>query len=75
MVLGDGARDRGALCDMIPEHLPGVGYVCEEGSAELIRVRAHYVSDADIDRLVHAFTPEVPEQDTGEAGQSWPPAA
>lgn len=75
MVLGDGARDRGALCDMIPEHLPGVGYVCEEGSAELIRVRAHYVSDADIDRLVSEFKPEAAEHDKGEAGQPWPPAA
>src|SRR5690606_33682821 len=27
MVLGEGARDRGALADRIPVELPGVGYV------------------------------------------------
>jgi DNA segregation ATPase FtsK/SpoIIIE, S-DNA-T family len=51
MVLGDGARDRGALADEISS-LPltgaGVGYVRLEASPDPVRVRAAYVSDADI---------------------------
>ena len=51
MVLGDGARDRGALADQISS-LPyvgaGVGYVRLEASPDPVRVRAAYVSDADI---------------------------
>jgi DNA segregation ATPase FtsK/SpoIIIE, S-DNA-T family len=48
MVLGDGARDRGARCDRIPDSLPGVGYVRLDGVREPSRVRAAYVTDADI---------------------------
>lgn len=57
MVLGDSARDRGALCDRIPDTLPGVGYVAEEGSSELVRVRAFHVADDDIARLCKEFRP------------------
>lgn len=57
MVLGESARDRGALCDRIPDTLPGVGYVAEEGSSELVRVRAFHVSDDDIARLCREFRP------------------
>jgi DNA segregation ATPase FtsK/SpoIIIE, S-DNA-T family len=42
MVLGDGARKRGARCDHIPEGLPGVGYVALDGVAEPVRVRFSY---------------------------------
>ncbi|GAA3443333.1 FtsK/SpoIIIE domain-containing protein [Planomonospora venezuelensis] len=51
MVLGDGARNRGALADHIspiPEQGAGVGYVRLEASPDPIRVRAAYVSDTDI---------------------------
>lgn len=48
MVLGAGARERGAHCHQIPESSPGVGYVLIEGHREPIRVRAAYVSDDDI---------------------------
>jgi DNA segregation ATPase FtsK/SpoIIIE, S-DNA-T family len=51
MVLGDGARDRGALADAIsplPLTGAGVGYVRLESSPDPVRVRAAYVSDADI---------------------------
>jgi DNA segregation ATPase FtsK/SpoIIIE, S-DNA-T family len=51
MVLGDGARDRGALADEIsalPVQGAGVGYVRLEASPDPVRVRAAYVSDADI---------------------------
>jgi S-DNA-T family DNA segregation ATPase FtsK/SpoIIIE len=51
MVLGDGARDRGALADEIsplPEVGAGVGYVRLEASPDPVRVRAAYVTDQDI---------------------------
>jgi S-DNA-T family DNA segregation ATPase FtsK/SpoIIIE len=51
MVLADGARMRGALADEIsplPETGAGVGYVRLEASPDPVRVRAAYVSDADI---------------------------
>ncbi|HSE09649.1 MAG TPA: FtsK/SpoIIIE domain-containing protein [Nocardioidaceae bacterium] len=57
LVLGSGARDRGALCDRIPESLPGVGYVGIDGIAEPVRVRFSHVTDHHIDRLVEAYTP------------------
>ncbi|MFU8855296.1 cell division protein FtsK, partial [Micromonospora sp. SL1-18] len=31
LVLGEGMRDRGALCDRIPQGLPGVGFVAIDG--------------------------------------------
>lgn len=57
MVLGQAARDRGALCELIPDSLPGVGYVAEDGSAEVTRVRAFHVTDADIARIASAYRP------------------
>jgi S-DNA-T family DNA segregation ATPase FtsK/SpoIIIE len=48
MVLGDGARNRGAVCDQIPDSQPGVGYVALDGVREPMRVRAAYVTDEDI---------------------------
>jgi DNA segregation ATPase FtsK/SpoIIIE, S-DNA-T family len=51
MVLGDGARDRGALADQISsdEHTgAGIGYVRLEKTPDPVRVRAAFVSDADI---------------------------
>ncbi|MFI7105036.1 FtsK/SpoIIIE domain-containing protein [Nonomuraea sp. NPDC050227] len=60
MVLGDGARDRGALADRIspvPELGAGVGYVRLEASPGPVRVRAAYVSDHDIRAMVDAYAP------------------
>lgn len=51
MVLGDGARDRGAACDQIPESTPGVGHVVLDGVREPVRVRFSYLSDSDIRQL------------------------
>jgi S-DNA-T family DNA segregation ATPase FtsK/SpoIIIE len=59
MVLGDGARDRGALADQIsplPETGAGVGYVRLEGSPDPVRVRAAYVTDDDIRAMTAAAT-------------------
>ncbi len=53
MVLGDGARDRGALADHIsPIPELGVAYMRLETSPDPIRVRAAYVSDTDIRAMV-----------------------
>ena len=55
MVLGDGARDRGALADEIspvPEVGAGVAYVRLETSPDPVRVRAAFVSDDDIRAMV-----------------------
>jgi S-DNA-T family DNA segregation ATPase FtsK/SpoIIIE len=51
MVLGDGARDRGAVCDRIPETSPGVGFVVLDGLREPVRVRFSYLTDDDIRQL------------------------
>jgi S-DNA-T family DNA segregation ATPase FtsK/SpoIIIE len=58
LVLGDGARDRGALADQIssyPARGAGVGYVRLEASPEPVRVRAAFVSDSDIRAMVDQF--------------------
>ncbi|KWX01993.1 cell division FtsK/SpoIIIE [Carbonactinospora thermoautotrophica] len=57
MVLGDGARDRGAYCDRIPHALPGVGYVKLDGVREPFRVRAAYLTDEDIRALAAEYAP------------------
>jgi DNA segregation ATPase FtsK/SpoIIIE, S-DNA-T family len=60
MVLGDGARDRGALADLIsplPQTGAGVGYVRLEGSPDPVRVRAAYVTDADIHAMAATVAP------------------
>jgi S-DNA-T family DNA segregation ATPase FtsK/SpoIIIE len=54
MVAGDGARDRGALADLIsadPAVGAGVAYVRLESDPDPVRVRAAWVSDADIEAM------------------------
>ncbi|GAA2109483.1 FtsK/SpoIIIE domain-containing protein [Microlunatus panaciterrae] len=51
LVLGPGARNRGARCDLIPDSLPGVGYVTVEGIAEPVRVRFSHITDNTITTL------------------------
>lgn len=53
MVLGDGARLRGALADEIPNtpETAGIGYVIRQRSRTPLRVRAAYTSDAQIAEL------------------------
>ena len=57
MVLGQGARDAGAECDLIPDTTPGVGYMMIDGTAEPQRVRAFNVTDPDIADLATRFAP------------------
>lgn len=55
MVLGQGARDAGAECDLIADATPGIGYVMIDGTAEPVRVRAFHVTDRDITALAGTF--------------------
>lgn len=61
MVLGEGARDRGARSDQISELTPGVAFVRVEGTRELRRVRASYLDDEAIERLVRSVITPVGE--------------
>ena len=61
MVLGDGARDRGATCELIspdPSTGAGVAFVRLEADPDPVRVRAGWVSDGDIRDLAGACVPE-----------------
>src|SRR3954453_710041 len=48
LTLGDGAKERGALCHLIREDTPGVGYLRMDGVAEPVRVRFGHVTDEHI---------------------------
>jgi DNA segregation ATPase FtsK/SpoIIIE, S-DNA-T family len=66
MVLGDGARDRGAACELIssdPATGAGVAFVRVEADPDPVRVRAGWVSDADI-RAMAAECALAAEEDT-----------
>jgi S-DNA-T family DNA segregation ATPase FtsK/SpoIIIE len=71
MVLGDGARDRGAVADEIsplPRTGAGVGYVRLESSPHVVRVRAAYVTDDDI----HAMAQVAGDYyESGAGGEPW----
>jgi S-DNA-T family DNA segregation ATPase FtsK/SpoIIIE len=60
LVLGRGARERGADCSRIPLTTPGIGWVWCDGETEPTRVRAAWVSDDDITDMVAAYTPGGP---------------
>jgi DNA segregation ATPase FtsK/SpoIIIE, S-DNA-T family len=63
MVLGDGARDRGAACDEIsatPSIGAGVAFVRLEAAPDPVRVRAAFVSDEDIRDMTNAYTTGIP---------------
>ncbi len=63
MVLGRGARERGAECDRIPASLPGVGYIVQEGVREPVRIRAAHVSDVDLADMCARYAPGMPDPD------------
>jgi DNA segregation ATPase FtsK/SpoIIIE, S-DNA-T family len=61
MVLGDGARDRGAACELIstdPATGAGVAFVRLESDPDPVRVRAGWVTDADIRDMADQCTAE-----------------
>ncbi len=55
MVLGDGARDRGALADQLDPARPGVGFMRLDGRPDPLRVRAAYCTDDDIRATATAY--------------------
>ncbi len=55
MVLGDGARRRGARCDAIPEALPGVAYIARDGTAACQRVRFPLMDDDAVTSLAVTY--------------------
>jgi DNA segregation ATPase FtsK/SpoIIIE, S-DNA-T family len=60
MVLGDGARDRGALADQISTDETtgaGVAYVRLAADPDPVRVRAAWVTDADIRTMAAEYAP------------------
>ena len=63
MVLGDGARDRGALADQIspdPATGAGIAYVRLADDPDPVRVRAAWVSDPDITAMCREYSPARP---------------
>ncbi len=76
LVLGDGARDRGARADEIGEDMPGVGYVRLDGQADPVRVRACWVDDPEIARMARRYpVPAVAEllDLVGDGPDGWTP--
>ena len=59
MVLGEGARERGALADEVPGDArhAGIGFVIDRGSRLPVRFRAAFVSDDGIAELVQRCAP------------------
>jgi DNA segregation ATPase FtsK/SpoIIIE, S-DNA-T family len=67
IVLGDGARDRGAACELIstdPAIGAGVAFVRLEADPDPVRVRAGWVSDHDIRTLAFQCLTEPDPADT-----------
>jgi S-DNA-T family DNA segregation ATPase FtsK/SpoIIIE len=60
LVLGRGARQRGVDCSRIPLTTPGIGWVWCDGENEPVRIRAGWVTDADIGAMVADYTPGTP---------------
>jgi DNA segregation ATPase FtsK/SpoIIIE, S-DNA-T family len=61
MVLGDGARDRGAACELIPADPAtgaGVAFVRLDSDPDPVRARAGWVTDPDIRALADACIPD-----------------
>lgn len=68
LVLGDGARKRGAACDEIPHAAPGVGFTRVDGNPQPVRVRAGWVTDTDISELCRLYPAPAPIPDGGTHG-------
>lgn len=57
MLLGSGARARGALCDQIGTDIAGVAYVMRDGATTATRVRFPWVSDDAIRDAANKYGP------------------
>jgi S-DNA-T family DNA segregation ATPase FtsK/SpoIIIE len=67
LTLGRSARLRGAACDMIPDNLPGVGYVQVDGIAEPVRVRFAHTTDDYLASLASSDRPVLTVVEGGAA--------
>jgi DNA segregation ATPase FtsK/SpoIIIE, S-DNA-T family len=70
MLLGDGAHDRGAACELIsadPATGAGVAFVRLEADPDPVRVRAGWVTDADILALAGQVAKDVEPERIGVA--------
>jgi S-DNA-T family DNA segregation ATPase FtsK/SpoIIIE len=65
LALGDGARKRGARCDLISDTAPGVGYLLTDGSTTVTRIRAAYLEDDTIRQLATNSAPPAATAATG----------
>jgi DNA segregation ATPase FtsK/SpoIIIE, S-DNA-T family len=68
MVLGDGARDRGAACELIstdPAVGAGVAFVRVEADPDPVRVRAGWVTDADIRAMAYQIAEDTRPRELG----------
>ena len=77
MVLGEGMREKGALCHKIPANLPGVAYVVPEDRGDPIRVRAGHSTDELIAGVAEAFPaphPFVAKPTAPESSESTTPS-
>jgi DNA segregation ATPase FtsK/SpoIIIE, S-DNA-T family len=72
MVLGSGARDRGARCEEIPIDLAGVGYVRVETNPEPVRVRFAYIDDDEIKTMCSLYHPGAKVPDAPEIAHPEP---
>lgn len=70
MVLGQGARDAGAECDLIADATPGVGYAMIDGTATPTRIRTFNVTDDDISYLARIFSAPRPRKTSGGQNES-----
>jgi S-DNA-T family DNA segregation ATPase FtsK/SpoIIIE len=64
MVLGPGARDRGADCSRIDPRTPGVAWLWCDGESEPTRARFSFPTDDDIGDLAATYAPAPPGVDS-----------
>jgi S-DNA-T family DNA segregation ATPase FtsK/SpoIIIE len=57
LLFGQGSRDRGAVCDLIPEDQPGMGFVRVRGGRAFPRFKAFWQDDEAIVRLAQDYQP------------------
>jgi S-DNA-T family DNA segregation ATPase FtsK/SpoIIIE len=73
MILGDGARARGAAPHLINPDTPGLGFIRHEVHPDPVRVRAAYVTDDQIRALAlsHAAGSHRPVQPALAPAPAW----
>ncbi|MCL2453996.1 MAG: FtsK/SpoIIIE domain-containing protein [Micrococcales bacterium] len=72
LLLGSGARARGAVCDQISHSTPGVAWVLGDGDALPVRVRFGWIEDTDIRSMAsdYAYVPPTPDDIPSSVGEA-----